>query len=98
MWAAAENNVQAVKMLIEAGAGINERSHAGFTPLMFAVRAGHIETVRALLDEGADPNDHVRPSEASSTRPYRPGSAPTSGWTAAMRWAWRSLMPTTTSP
>ena len=30
-----------------------------FTPLLFAVRAGHIDAVRMLLDNGANPNDSV---------------------------------------
>ena len=33
---------------------MDSRSDAGFTPLMFATRLGHIETVDALLDAGAD--------------------------------------------
>ena len=32
-------------------------SPTGFTPLIFAVRHGHLEATRALLDAGADPND-----------------------------------------
>lgn len=32
-------------------------SPTGFTPLVFAVRQGHLEATRALLDAGADPND-----------------------------------------
>jgi len=31
----------------------------GFTPFLFAVRAGHIDTVKALLDAGADVNDKL---------------------------------------
>jgi uncharacterized protein len=55
MWAAAENNADAVKVLLEAGADIKARSKGGvFTPFLFAVRAGHIATARVLLDAGAE--------------------------------------------
>ena len=92
MWAAAEGNTAAVKMLLEFGANVNARSKgpsvrqemggriprvndplglrahrdptwapntAGlqFTPIMWASRQGHIDTVKALLDAGANVND-----------------------------------------
>jgi ankyrin repeat protein len=57
MWAAAENNATVIKVLAEAGADIRAQSNTGrFTPLMFAVRAGHLEATRALLDAGANVN------------------------------------------
>ena len=67
MWAAAEKHPAAVKLLLEAGADAKARSgtdpaaHEGhrhdmvraeLTPLMFAIRAGDIETTRVLLDVG----------------------------------------------
>jgi ankyrin repeat protein len=39
------------------GAQVNARSKAGYTPLMFAARAGHIDLVQALLAAGANVND-----------------------------------------
>ena len=42
--------------LVAAGANVDARSDSGFTPLAFAVRAGHTETVEALLDAGGDIN------------------------------------------
>lgn len=38
-----------------------------FTPLLFAVRAGQIETVRALLDAGADANEKVSDGTSAIT-------------------------------
>ena len=60
MWAAAENHTGVVQTLIEAGADLKVRSNGGFTPLLFAVRAGRLETVRELLAKGADPNEAIQ--------------------------------------
>jgi ankyrin repeat protein/mono/diheme cytochrome c family protein len=58
MWAAAENNADAVHVLARAGASVVERSRSGsFTPLLFAVRGGHAAAVTALLEAGANVND-----------------------------------------
>ena len=57
MWAASENNATAAEVLIHAGADIQARSTGGFTPLLFATRAGHIATTRALLAGGANVHD-----------------------------------------
>ena len=54
MWAAAENHASVVAPLVAAGAAVDARSDAGFTPLAFAVRAGNAGAVDALLDAGAD--------------------------------------------
>ena len=74
MWAAANNNAAAIQLLAEHGADIDAKTDnpsrradspfayappTGFSPLMFAVRAGHIEATRALLDAGADVDDTV---------------------------------------
>jgi ankyrin repeat protein len=60
MWAAGEGHAAAITRLAEAGADLRSRSKAGFTPLLFAIRNGHIETARLLLTLGADPNDKVQ--------------------------------------
>ena len=80
MWAAANNNAAAIHVLVEQGADINARtdnpspgrgstfaypSPTGFSPLMFAVRAGHIDATRVLLDGGADVNDTVSDGESA---------------------------------
>ena len=44
--------------LIEAGADRDSRSNGGaFTPFLFAVRGGHLDASRALLDAGVDVNE-----------------------------------------
>jgi uncharacterized protein len=58
MWAAAENNAAVVRLLVESGADLKRRSRGGtFTPLLFAVRGGHLDTTKAMLDLGADVNE-----------------------------------------
>ncbi len=57
MWAAAENNIGAAEALLHRGADIHARSGGGFSPLMFAVRAGYQEMARVLLDAGASPEE-----------------------------------------
>jgi ankyrin repeat protein len=47
--------------LIELGATVTERSSAGWTALLFAVRAGKTEAVHALLEAGSDVNDTIQP-------------------------------------
>jgi ankyrin repeat protein len=54
MWAAAQKHPEVVRVLIEAGADVNARTHSGFAPLLFAARAGDIESSDALLAAGAD--------------------------------------------
>jgi len=65
MWAASEGNTDASEVLIEFGADIKAKSQSGYTPLLFAVRGGHKETVQALLAHGANAND-VAPDATSA--------------------------------
>jgi len=80
MWAAARNNVSVVRILAEMGAEIEARTDnpsatpgrtfastppTGFTPLLFAVRAGHLEVANILLDAGADVNDAVSDGQSA---------------------------------
>jgi ankyrin repeat protein len=63
MWAAAEGNGEAVRLLIEAGADFRARVDSGFDAFLFAARDGRSAAIRALLKAGADPNDTIqRPS------------------------------------
>ena len=71
MWAAADGQDAAVRALIEAGANVAARTDTEmprwfrrspigrFTAFLFGVRAGHIETVQALLEGGADITDEL---------------------------------------
>jgi ankyrin repeat protein len=52
-------------MLLEFGAEIKAKSKSGFTPLLFAVRNAHLETVQTLLAHGANVND-VAPDGTSA--------------------------------
>ena len=63
-WAAAENHPAAIHTLVELGADVNERSTAGWSALLYAVRAGKADAAGALLEAGADVNDTIRPVAA----------------------------------
>ena len=54
-WAAANDHTETVKVLIEAGADINDNDgYQWKNALMYAAEGGHTEIVRALIDAGAD--------------------------------------------
>ena len=81
MWAAARNNAPAVHALAELGGDLHVRTAGptpppsrsyfrsppptSFTALLFAVRAGAIDAVRALLDAGADVNDTLSDGQSA---------------------------------
>src|SRR5262249_30252865 len=52
-----ENNAAAAQVLLDAGGNLHARSTAGFTPLLYAARAGAIDAVKVLLAHGADVNE-----------------------------------------
>lgn len=56
MWAAAEKHPRVVTLLLEAGADPRLVSSTKISPLMFAIRAGDLESTRILLDAGVDVN------------------------------------------
>jgi ankyrin repeat protein len=82
MWAAAENNAAAATALLEAHADLNVRSNGGFDALLFAVRAGSLDTVKVLLDAGASPNDTMQPPAPRSPAAGR-GATPSAANPAA---------------
>jgi ankyrin repeat protein len=45
-----------VEKLLEQGANVNAKDRDGETALMWAARRGHSETVKALINAGADVN------------------------------------------
>jgi ankyrin repeat protein len=51
--AAARGQVEAVKLLLERGAGVDAVDDEGTTPLVSAAYRGHIEVVKVLLERGA---------------------------------------------
>lgn len=52
--AALRGDIQAVNLLLDAGADINARGEDGFTALHYAVELCHPDVVRLLLERGAD--------------------------------------------
>ena len=52
--ASKQGQMEAVRLLIEAGAAIDKALDDGATPLYIASSIGHLEVVKTLLDGGAD--------------------------------------------
>lgn len=59
---AAVNNPQAIELLLQQGFAVNAGNHWGKTALMHAVQAGQLESVRLLLQAGADVHAQTRPT------------------------------------
>lgn len=55
--AVADGDLKRVKALVKAGAKVNRRDSAGWTPLMRAAEHGRLEMVRFLIEQGADVNN-----------------------------------------
>jgi ankyrin repeat protein len=55
LWTASRNGdfVEVVRLLMDAGALINQANNEGVTPLSVASEIGHVEVVRLLIDAGA---------------------------------------------
>jgi ankyrin repeat protein len=57
MWAVAQRHSAVARTLIERGADFRARSNGGFTALLFAARAGDLESVNVLVGAGANVNE-----------------------------------------
>ncbi len=57
MWAVSEKHTEVVRALIDRGADVHTRSKSGFTPMLFAARAGDLGAARTLLAAGGNVND-----------------------------------------
>jgi ankyrin repeat protein len=71
-----------VQALIDADADFRTRVASGFTPLLFAVREGHLDVVRVLLRAGADANEMI-PADTGRRRGYG-GRLPPAGTSALL--------------
>jgi len=56
IYAARANDIESIKALMEAGAGINEQSAYGWSPLLVATQNRYYKLASFLLERGADPN------------------------------------------
>jgi ankyrin len=56
VFAAREGDLESAKLLIEAGAPINQVTEYGWTPLLTAVNNRNYQLAKYLLEKGADPN------------------------------------------
>lgn len=74
-WAARDANLEAVRMLLQAGATVNAANRYGVTPLSLAVTSGATEVVKALLEAGADANVALLEGETVLMTAARTGNA-----------------------
>src|SRR5215467_8838598 len=56
LYAADSGDTAAVRLWLRLGGDLKAQLYPGVTPLMCAARHGHIDTLRVLLDQGANPN------------------------------------------
>src|SRR5205823_6613934 len=56
LFAARQGDLESAKLLLAAGADVNEKAPDGYTVLMLASHSGHGALASFLLDKGADPN------------------------------------------
>jgi ankyrin repeat protein len=56
LFAAQQGNVESVRLLLDAGADVNDTAPIGTSALVVATHSGHRDAATLLLDRGADPN------------------------------------------
>ncbi|HTA71032.1 MAG TPA: ankyrin repeat domain-containing protein [Bryobacteraceae bacterium] len=56
VYAAREDCLECAKILLDAGADVNQRTHYGWTALLTATQNRHYKLAAYLLDHGANPN------------------------------------------
>ncbi|HEY7301706.1 MAG TPA: ankyrin repeat domain-containing protein [Xanthobacteraceae bacterium] len=57
IWAISEHHAEVAAELVRHGADVNERSKNGFTAISFAAQQGDTDSIRTLLEAGANVND-----------------------------------------
>lgn len=63
--------VQVVRVLLEAGANVEDHNENGHTPLMEAASAGHCGVAKILLEFGAGINTHSNEFKVDTVNFYR---------------------------
>lgn len=67
-----KGNVEAARLLLDAGADIEIRTEtSGYTPLLYAAMNYHTDVVQVLLDHGADPTVRTYKDAPRYERKYR---------------------------
>jgi ankyrin repeat protein len=56
VFAAREGDLESARVLLEAGANVNQTTEYGWTPLLTATNNRHYKLASFLIDRGADPN------------------------------------------
>ena len=56
VFAVRENDAESVRILLDAGADVNQVTHYGWSPLLVATQNRNYQLASYLLDRGADPN------------------------------------------
>lgn len=76
-WAAREEDLSAVQLLLSAGSDANASNRYGVTPLGLAAAAGNPRIVEALLKAGSDPNTTSHEGQTVLMTAARTGNAET---------------------